>query len=217
MNQHGLQTVTAGWWGVKPWQLLLARCKYEYAPRFKVIDKKHKGRVPVRIGGSIKGSTLQYGMYGMRLRTEGCRVTALQMKAADETIMRYVRKLDNGKLIRRLSTNIAVCVKGNETRMGKGKGEFDHWMCRVPTGKIVFEMKGDNLHERVAREAFRKAGTKLPGSYEFVTPQSLARCGLHTFVDPSTQIDVPISSKTKKRLDNRERAKLPEYYLYRGR
>lgn len=217
MDRHGLQLITGGWSCISPWTLLFQRGKHEYMPRFKVIEKKHKGRVPVRIGGSIKGSTVKFGTFGMRLRTEGCRITALQMKEADNAIMRYVRKLENGKLFRRLTTNIAVCVKGNETRMGKGKGAFDHWMCRVPTGKVIFEMSGDNLHERVAREAFRKAGTKLPGCYEFVTQNSLARCGLHTFKDPNEKIDVPISSRTEKRLQNRDIAKLPEYYLYRGR
>jgi len=38
---------------------------------------------------------------------------------------------------------------------------------RIPVSRIVFELKGD-LHEKVAREAFRLAGHKLPGLWEFV-------------------------------------------------
>lgn len=201
----------------------ISRGKHEYAPRFNYQSKKQKGRVPVRTGGSIKGSTLQFGKYGLRLKSEGVRLTAVQLKEADNTIMRYVRPLNNGKLWRRLVTDIAVCIKGNETRMGKGKGAFDHWMTRVPTGKIIFEMDGDNLHERIAREAFRKAGTKLPGVYEFVTRESLVRAGLHTFKDLDTvkkeKAVVPgsLSQRTRKKLINIAKSKEPEYALYRNR
>jgi len=46
--------------------------------------------------------------------------------------------------------------------MGKGKGSFDYWGSRVAVSKIIFELKGD-IHEKVAREAFRLAGNKMPG------------------------------------------------------
>ena len=47
-------------------------------------------------------------------------------------------------------------------RMGKGKGNFDHWAARVAVNQIVLELRG-MLHEQVARDAFRLAGNKLPG------------------------------------------------------
>ncbi|CAG59087.1 uncharacterized protein GVI51_F04037 [Nakaseomyces glabratus] len=197
------------------------RYSHEYAPRYKEQQKKQKGRVPVRTGGSVKGSTLQFGQYGIRLKSEGVRLTAEQLKEADNAIMRYVRPLNNGQLWRRLCTNIAVCIKGNETRMGKGKGAFDHWMVRVPTGKILFEMAGDNLHERVAREAFRKAGTKLPGVYEFVSRKSLTRVGLHSFKNPEHDPKVDHfkeqEQKPTKKYLNVLKSQEPEYKLYRGR
>jgi hypothetical protein len=51
--------------------------------------------------------------------------------------------------------------------MGKGKGSFDRWTARVAVSKIIFEIQGD-LHEQVVKDAFRLAGNKLPGLYEFV-------------------------------------------------
>lgn len=200
---------------------ILKRFKHEYAPRFREQQKKHKGRVPVRTGSSTKGNSLQFGKYGLRLKSEGVRLTAQQLKEADNAIMRYVRPLNNGKLWRRLCTNIAVCIKGNETRMGKGKGGFDHWMARVPTGKVIFEMDGDNLHERVAREAFRKASTKLPGIYEFVTQNSLVRVGLHDFKDPKHDPKInyfeQLQEKPTKSYLNLLKSKQPQYRLFRGR
>ncbi|AET41272.1 mitochondrial 54S ribosomal protein uL16m Ecym_7453 [Eremothecium cymbalariae DBVPG len=198
-----------------------SRFTHEYAPRFKQQQKKHKGRVAVRTGGSVKGNSLEFGIFGLRLKSEGVRLTAQQLKEADNAIMRYVRKINNGKLWRRLCTNIAVCIKGNETRMGKGKGGFDHWMVRVPTGKMIFEIGGDDLHEKVAREAFRKAGTKLPGNYEFVTRNSLVRTGLHSFKDPKHDKSINYfeelkKSPTKEYL-NDLKSKEPEFRLFRGR
>jgi ribosomal protein L16/L10AE len=47
--------------------------------------------------------------------------------------------------------------------MGKGKGTFDHWASRIAVSKIIFELKGD-IHEQVARDAFRLAANKMPGN-----------------------------------------------------
>ena len=50
--------------------------------------------------------------------------------------------------------------------MGKGKGSFDHWATRMAISQVVFELKG-MIHEKVAREALRLAGHKLPGENGF--------------------------------------------------
>lgn len=52
--------------------------------------------------------------------------------------------------------------------MGKGKGSFDHWASRIAVSKIIFELKGD-IHEQVARDAFRLAGNKMPGQFRNAT------------------------------------------------
>jgi ribosomal protein L16 len=57
-----------------------------------------------------------------------------------------------------------------QVRMGKGKGSFDHWASRIAVSKVIFELKGD-VHEQVARDAFRLAGNKMPGK--------LLRCNFH--------------------------------------
>lgn len=187
------------------------RLKHQYEPRVRIKRKAQKGRVPVRVGGSIKGSTLEFGKFGMRLKTEGVRLKAIQLKEADNAIMREIRPL-KGKLHRRLTTNIPVCVKGNETRMGKGKGGFEFWACRVPTGKVLFEIAGDNVHESVARTAFRIAGDKLPGTYEFVALDTVPKAGfaLHK-PDPSKPSNYfeEFRKNPSKQMANIERSKDP--------
>lgn len=90
----------------------------------------------------------------------------MQLKIGEETIRRRLRGMTY-KLYTRVSANIGVYTKGNEVRMGKGKGKFDYWAARVPVSRVVFELKGD-MHEKVVHEAFRLAGHKLPGLWEIV-------------------------------------------------
>lgn len=107
-----------------------------------------------------------WGDYGLRMRDYHRRIPASALKIGEDAIkvrlkgMRY-------RLYKRVCANIGVYTKGNEVRMGKGKGSFDYWATRVPVSKIIFELKGD-IHEQVARDAFRLAGNKMPGLYEFV-------------------------------------------------
>ena len=100
------------------------------------------------------------------MRDHDRRVSAKQLKLGEDTIRKRLRGI-HYKLYTRVSANVGVYTKGNEQRMGKGKGKFDYWAARIPVSRIIFEIKGE-MHEKVAREAFRLAGNKLPGLYEFV-------------------------------------------------
>ncbi|KAL1966104.1 hypothetical protein VTN77DRAFT_4852 [Rasamsonia byssochlamydoides] len=135
-------------------------------PKFMEKSKSPKGRPKMHTGGSTRGTTVVWGDYGLRMKDHDRRVSAAQLKLGEETIRRRLRGM-NYKLYTRVSANIGVYTSGNEQRMGKGKGKFDYWAARIPVSRIVFELKGD-LHEKVAREAFRLAAHKLPGLWEFV-------------------------------------------------
>ncbi|KAK8094564.1 ribosomal protein L10e/L16 [Apiospora hydei] len=89
-----------------------------------------------------------------------------RLKIAEDAIKLRLRG-EKYRLYKRVCCNIGVFTSGNEMRMGKGKGGFDHWAARVAVNQIVLELKG-MLHEQVARDAFRLAGNKLPGQWEFV-------------------------------------------------
>jgi large subunit ribosomal protein L16 len=60
-----------------------------------------------------------------------------------------------------------ITKKPQETRMGKGKGAPDQWVCVVRPGKILFEMEGVN--ETEARRAMQLASAKLPIKTKFAT------------------------------------------------
>ncbi|KAG5518357.1 hypothetical protein PMAC_003154 [Pneumocystis sp. 'macacae'] len=159
--------------------LMKSRYGHQYAPRRTKYKKAHKGRISVPIGMSIKGSTVVYGDFGMRLKGSGIRFTAKQLQAAEMVIKRIIKSAKGARVYTRVAANIPVCVKGNETRMGKGKGSFHHWAARVPTGRVVFEIGGGGIASEIALEALRQAEYKLPGKWEVITRGMPARIGLY--------------------------------------
>ncbi|KFY89468.1 hypothetical protein V500_05666 [Pseudogymnoascus sp. VKM F-4518 (FW-2643)] len=128
--------------------------------------RSRKGRPRVPTGGSSRGTTVVWGDYGLRMCDHHRRVSALQLKNGEEAIKVRLRGM-RYRLFKRVCASIGVYSSGNEVRMGKGKGSFDHWASRIAVSKVIFELKGD-IHEQVARDAFRLAGNKMPGMYEFV-------------------------------------------------
>ncbi|KAG6379608.1 ribosomal protein L16p/L10e-domain-containing protein [Boletus reticuloceps] len=171
-----------------------ARFRNQIAPRKVKYAKRQKGRIPIPTGGSTRGTTLAYGEYGIRIKGQGVRFTAKQLATAEEVIKRAIKVVKGAKLYMRVFPDIPVCIKGNETRMGKGKGTFEFWATRVPTGRVIFEVGGVPIREEIAREgncpalllplyqlnipvALRLGAAKLPTTYEFITRKSLPRLG----------------------------------------
>lgn len=106
-----------------------ARWASNLGPRRTKYRKAHKGRVQFPIGGSVKGTTVTQGLYGIRA-LEPCRLSAVQITAADTALKRKLKVVRGSQVFMRVFPDIPVCVKGNETRMGKGKGSFEYWACR---------------------------------------------------------------------------------------
>jgi large subunit ribosomal protein L16 len=70
-----------------------------------------------------------------------------------------------GKIWTRVFPDKPITKKPQETRMGKGKGAPEQWVCVVRPGKIMFEMEG--VTEVEARRAMQLAAAKLPIKTKF--------------------------------------------------
>lgn len=116
--------------------------------------KVQKGR---RRGKAYRGSTLTFGTFGVKALECGW-VTNRQIEAARIAISRSVKR--GGKLWIRIFPDKPLTVKPAETRMGKGKGNPEHWVAVVKPGRIMFELEG--VTEELAREAMGRAMHKLP-------------------------------------------------------
>ena len=101
-----------------PWSLasqspsvLGARFRHQLAPRKVKYIKRHKGVIPIPIGGSTKGTTLAYGEWGIRIKGNGVRITAKQLQTAEEVIKRKIKQVKGAKVYLRVFPDIPVCIK----------------------------------------------------------------------------------------------------------
>ncbi|OCH85069.1 mitochondrial ribosomal protein L16 [Obba rivulosa] len=156
---------------------VFARFRSQLAPRRVKYIKRHKGVLPIPTGGATKGTTLAFGEYGIRVKGNGQRITAKQLETVEEMLKKKLKPIKGAKVYMRIFPDIPVCIKGNETRMGKGKGSFEYWATRVAPGRVLFEIGGVPIREELAREALRLANAKLPTINEFITRSSPARLG----------------------------------------
>ena len=111
-----------------------------------------KARTP-----ETRGTKLAFGSYGLKAETQA-RVKSNQIESARKAMSRSLTKA--GKYWIRIFPDRPFTAKAAEVGMGKGKGDPQGYCFEVFPGRIIFEV--DGVDEAVAREALRKAGTKLP-------------------------------------------------------
>ena len=115
--------------------------------------KSQRGRIR---GNASRGNTVAFGDWGLQSLQAG-HIAANTIEACRIAATQYVR--GEGRLYIRIFPQKSVTARPLETRMGKGKGEPDHWVAVVKRGRIMFEVAG--VSEDAVREAFRRAGHKL--------------------------------------------------------
>jgi large subunit ribosomal protein L16 len=122
--------------------------------------KSQRGRMK---GRTKRGGFVAFGQYGLQA-LEAAWVTARQIEACRVTIMRFLKK--GGKVWIRIFPDKPVSKKPAETRMGKGKGNPEFWVCVVKPGRVLFEIEG--VTSEVAKEVFTLAAHKLPIKTQFI-------------------------------------------------
>jgi len=129
-------------------------------PKRTKFRKPHRGRMR---GLAKGGSKVDFGSFGLQA-LESAWVTNRQIESARVAITRHCRR--GGKVWIRVFPDKAATKKPAETRMGKGKGAPEEWVCVVKPGLVLYEIEG--VDETTAREAFRLAEHKLPIQTKFL-------------------------------------------------
>lgn len=114
-------------------------------------------RNPKRELVDSRGNTVAFGSFGLKAMSAK-RIRSNQIEAARKVISRSLGK--TGKIWVRIFPDMPFTQKPAEVKMGKGKGDPVGYQTQVWPGRVMFEI--DGVEEAVAREALRKAGTKLP-------------------------------------------------------
>ena len=123
-------------------------------PKRTKYRKMHKMKMK---GNAKRGDQLSFGSFGIKA-TEGAWVTARQLEAARIAVTRYMKR--EGKVWIRIFPDKPITSKPLEVRMGKGKGNLDHYVANVQPGRMMFEL--DGVPREIAEEALRLAAQKLP-------------------------------------------------------
>jgi large subunit ribosomal protein L16 len=135
-----------------------------------LMPKKVKHR-KIQRGGEVtgvasRGDKVSFGAFGLKAM-DGGLITSRQIESARRAMTRYVQR--GGKVWIRIFPDKPMTKKGNETPMGKGKGSVDHFVAKIQSGKMMFEM--DGVTREVAMQAMKLAAYKLPVKTKFVDRQ----------------------------------------------
>lgn len=135
-------------------------------PRKYKFRKSQKGK---NRGVATAGTELNFGEYGLKALENG-RLRSNHIEACRVTFVRRLRGA--GKLWINVFPDKPVSSKPAEVRMGKGKGDLDHWAAVIKRGKIVFEISG--VPEDFARNVCRLVAFKLPFKTKFISRNKFA-------------------------------------------
>ncbi len=114
-------------------------------------------RNPKRVGPATRGTTVAFGSFGLKAMAQA-RIRSQQIESARKVLSRSIGK--TGRLWIRIFPDMPYTKKPAEVKLGKGKGDLEGYVAPVLPGTILFEV--DGIADNMAREALRKAGTKLP-------------------------------------------------------
>lgn len=110
-----------------------------------------------KVTPETRGTKLSFGSFGLKAETSA-RVKSNQLESARKVVSRTLTK--TGKYWIRIFPDRPFTQKAAQMGMGKGKGDPQGYCFEVLPGRIIFEV--DGADEAIAREALRKAGSKLP-------------------------------------------------------
>ncbi len=123
-------------------------------PKKTKYRKRQRGK---NRGIAYRGSSVAFGEYGLQCLSWGW-ITARQIEAARVAMTRFVKR--TGKVWIRIFPDKPITRKPQETRMGKGKGQPEGYVCVVKPGMVLYEMEG--IDAVTAERAMRLAADKLP-------------------------------------------------------
>jgi len=129
------------------------------SPRRFKYKKQQKGRSFNKINSKSKEyrSGLSFGSVGLKALSPG-RLTAKQIQSVKQAINKKIKKL--GRIKVNVFPDTPISKKPIEVRMGKGKGNVDHWIFKVKPGFILYEVETSYIS--IAIKALEAGQIRLP-------------------------------------------------------
>ena len=126
----------------------LLKKKIMFIPKKSKFKKQQKGITPNSISGLNYVNQLAFGSIGLKA-VSFCRLNSKQIETIKKIIGKQIKK--TGRLVIHAFPNVSISQKSVENRMGKGKGNVDHWIFKIKPGFIFCEVITDQIE--IAKKA----------------------------------------------------------------
>lgn len=127
-----------------------------FPTKFKY-KKQQKGKSFLKINSKINSINKNFNFIGLKTLDAG-RLTTNQLKTLRQSILKILKK--KGKLNLYTFPHTPITKKPIEIRMGKGKGNVDHWVAKIKAGTILCSIS--SLSNVLALNALKYAQIKIP-------------------------------------------------------
>jgi large subunit ribosomal protein L16 len=128
-----------------------------FIPLKKKYKKEQKGRSLNKIKKLISLSDFKGGSYVLKSLDFG-RLNSKQIESMYQSINKIIKK--SGRIILKVFEHTQISKKPIEVRMGKGKGNIDHWVAKIKAGTVLCEVE-TNMNS-LALKALSSAQFRLP-------------------------------------------------------
>jgi large subunit ribosomal protein L16 len=128
-----------------------------FIPLKKKYKKEQKGRSLNKIKKLISLADLKGGSYVLKSLDFG-RLNSKQIESMYQSINKIIKK--SGRIILKVFAHTPISKKPIEVRMGKGKGNIDHWVAKIKAGTVLCEVE-TNMNS-LALKALSSAQFRLP-------------------------------------------------------
>lgn len=128
-----------------------------FIPKETKYKKYQKGKNFKRILKSDTIKTFNEGSIYLKAIESG-RLNSRQIEAIRQSIQKIIKKF--GRVVMHIYPTTPITKKPVEVRMGKGKGNIDHWVSKIRCGEILCEIETFNVNTGL--KAMKAAQFRLP-------------------------------------------------------
>jgi large subunit ribosomal protein L16 len=141
-----------------------------FEPVLKKIKKNHKRKIKGLENNKTSSYILSHGLVAFQTLETGLIIPE-QLETCRRLI---VKKLPfSNKIWFKVFPNWVAVSRSKGVRMGRGKGDFNHWYCKVKKGRILFEIGGSDSESIIKKLAHIKFKLPLKGRFLFIKNEQI--------------------------------------------
>lgn len=128
-----------------------------FLPKKYKHKKEHKGKAFNKLHNNVNFFKLKFGNIGLKTISFS-RITSKQFVTIRQQIKKVLKK--RGKLKINAFSFTPITKKAIGVRMGKGKGNVNHWVFKIKPGFVLCEIATNNIS--IALKAFNTIRFRIP-------------------------------------------------------